>query len=335
MSDSRLEIVNILKENDDFLIASHYNPDGDALGSTAAMGFLCEALGKRFRLFNATGVPDALSWLPLPGDMLTSLSDLNGFTPGTFIIVDCGDPARVGKELHAALDPARTVNMDHHLGNPLFGAVNWVDPSKAAVGEMIALLAQDLDVPLTGSLGEAIYLALVTDTGNFSYANTRAETMEIGASILRHGLSPHEFTDKLQNQWTINRLQLWQDVLADVRFYCGGRIGVVRIPSLTLLQTGTTTEDCEGLVEFIRRVKDVSVAVALRENVNAPGGAVKFSLRSKGSTNVQQIARSLGGGGHRNAAGGQMDGPMDKAEDELVRAIVQGLDLGDHCLMEV
>lgn len=321
MSTPRTTISEILRRDDGFLVASHANPDGDALGSTAGMGHLLAALGKRFALYNQSGAPAQYDWLPLPGPVHATLP------AGDFawtIVLDCGAAPRVGEDLHSRLVPERTINIDHHLGNPGFGAVNWVDTSMAAVGEMVALLAQDLSLPLSGPLGEAVYLAVVTDTGSFTFGNTHPKAMCLAAEIIRLGLEVEAFNHKLINNWSPGRLALWSLVLGRARYAHDGRIGLIRIPQNALDQTGTTSQDTDNLVNMVRRVNTVQVAVSLRED--GPR-RIKFSLRSSGEINVQAMAATLGGGGHKNAAGGAVEADMDQAEAVVVAAVARGLGL--------
>lgn len=324
----RMTVRQILEREDDFVVAAHATPDGDALGSTCALGWILTGLGKNFRLYNASGIPDMFDWLACPAPVCTSLGQVHadGFTPKRWIILDCGARHRLGLELAEALDPGLVVNIDHHLGNDGYGAVNWVDTSFPAVGEMIAALAKDLGQPLSGPLGEAVYLAIASDTGNFTYGNTRAETMELAASIVRQGLSVGAFNAKYMKHWSMNRLKLWSEALAGAELHCGGAVGVVRVTSEQLARTSTSSYDLEGLVNFIRRVKGVRVAAMLRQD-NAT--KVKFSLRSDGDDDVQRVAAGLGGGGHRNAAAGFVQGDLDQAGERLVRAITQELGLAE------
>ena len=328
MEDPRKEIARILREENDFLVASHENPDGDALGSIAAMGFLLRKMGKRFQLYNASGTPERFDWLELPGPVLTSLTEMKEFSPNRYLVLDCGALHRVGTALEEYMDPARIVNIDHHLANPMFGAVNWVDSAQAAVGEMVGALAGDLGVALHGGLGEALFLALVTDSGHFSYGSTRPETMEMAAEILRQGLNPAEFTDKLENRWPERKLRLWLAVLGKVRYHRDGAIAVLKVPGSLLEEVGADIQDCDGLINFIRRIDSVRVAVILRDSAKGKD-MVKFSMRSKGVANVQEVAAFFGGGGHRNAAGGLIGGPMNRAEDALLDALDRLLKLGE------
>lgn len=321
MSTPRTEIADLLRREDGFLVASHSNPDGDALGSLAAMGHLLAALGKRFALYNQSGVPAGYDWLPLPGPVLTRVP-ADGFA--WTIVLDCGAAHRVGDDLAPRLAPERTINIDHHLGNPEFGAVNWVDTTMSSVGEMVAHLAHDLDAPLDGPLGEAVYLAMVTDTGSFTFGNTQPRVLSLAAEIISLGLDVAAFNHKLLNSWSPGRLALWSLVLGRARYARDGKVGLVRIGRADLEATGTTALDTDNLVNMVRRVRGVQVAVSLREDEPR---RIKFSLRSSGDVNVQAMAATLGGGGHRNAAGGTVEADLDTAEAVVEAAVAKGLGL--------
>jgi phosphoesterase RecJ-like protein len=321
MSAERPTIAKIIEREDRFLVAAHENPDGDAIGATAAMGWILESLGKSFALYNPGGVPEPYAFLALPCPIVRRLP---GDSFQRVFVLDCGDLARTGDELARTVDRAKVVNIDHHLGNPGFGGVNWIDTSFSSVGEMVAGLARDLGVPLSGPLGEAVYLALVTDTGFFSYGQTTPAVFELAAEILRQGLDPAPLNDKIVNSWTPGRLKLWSRALSCARYFHDGQVGVVRLPEELLKATGTTAQDTDGVVNFVRRVKTVKVAVSLRES--GPG-LVKFSLRSHGNVNVQAIAAELGGGGHKNAAGGTVEGGLDHAEKIVVAVAAAHLGL--------
>lgn len=314
MSTARREIADILSSQDGFLIMSHCNPDGDAIGATAAMGWLLDALGKRFYLYNRTGLPRPFDWVTLPRPLETSLpaDDYEWI-----ISLDCGDLARVGPEAAAVWPLKKTINIDHHLGNPEFGAYNWVRTSYSSTGEMIAHLCDDLGVPLSGHLGEAVYMAIVTDTGWFSYDSTTTRTMAVASRIMELGLRPGGINARIQNQWSPERICLTKEVLAGAEILAGGRIGMVRIPRAVLNGCGAEVADTDGLINMIRRVRGVEIAIALREEED---GSIKFSLRSHDDVNVQAVAARFGGGGHKNASGGSIAASMREAADALVAA---------------
>ncbi|NJB66992.1 phosphoesterase RecJ-like protein [Desulfobaculum xiamenense] len=314
MTTPRQKIKEILREGQSFLVAAHASPDGDALGSTAALGHLLVQLGKEVTLYNPSGVPNQFDWIDLPCPLVSELPDE---LPQWLIALDCGDVRRLGDALAARFGTTSTVNIDHHLGNPGYADVNWVDPNFSSVGEMVATLARDLDIPLSGALGEGVYLALVSDTGYFSYGNTHPETLILAAELLREGLDPEFFNARFLNQWTMGRLKLWSRVLSGAKLHLDGRVGTIRITQDMLDETGTTSEDTDGIVNYIRRVKGVKAAVSLRED--GPD-RTKVSLRSSGEMNVQAIASRLGGGGHKNAAGILLTVPLDEAERLILEA---------------
>ncbi|WP_027720979.1 DHH family phosphoesterase [Maridesulfovibrio zosterae] len=313
------EICRILKEENDFLIASHFNPDGDALGSTAALGFIMEALGKRYRLYNQSGKPKSMDWFETPSPILTEIP--KGFD-GWYIILDCGDAPRMGETLMNAMDPEKSINIDHHMGNSNFAAVNWVDINRPAVGEMISLIARELGISLSGKLGESIYLSIATDTGFFTYGNTKPETLEIIADILRHGLQLSEYVPKIRNQWTMTRIDLWTLALSKVELHHDGQTAMVFISQEMLDETKASGPDCEGLVSFILRIRGVRIAILIREDSPL---RYKFSLRSQSKDNVQTIASLFGGGGHKNASGGLIENNPETVRERLIEAIGEQL----------
>ncbi|NLW81047.1 MAG: bifunctional oligoribonuclease/PAP phosphatase NrnA [Desulfovibrionales bacterium] len=312
------QIVDHLRASDNFLVVSHVAPDGDALGSMLAMGELLRALDKHVRLFNESGIPQRFMWLKPEWDILR---ELPADEPATIIVLDCGAPERAGARMAPWLDSKTVVNIDHHLGNPHFGTMNWVEQRTSSVGEMVGVLARELGVPLAGLLGEYIYLALISDTGDFCFNNTRPETLEMAAEILRLGLLPGPFHEQKQSTGTLNQLQMRGTVLQQARLHAQGRITLIAFTREIFEQTGTGPDDTEGLVNTVLYVRGVQVAISLREEEDR----IKFSLRSKGSVNVQAVAARFGGGGHRNAAGGHLFLDMDAAKRVILDAVIEAL----------
>jgi phosphoesterase RecJ-like protein len=321
--DNWQKVLRLLREEDRFVVAAHNNPDGDAFGSTAALGWVLEALGKQYWLYNASPPPARFSWISLPGPLH---SHPPAWDPEWYFLLDCGEVRRIGHD--AAIHPPadRVINIDHHVSNMGFGGMNLVEPKRSSVGEIIGYLAMDLGIPLSGPLGEAVYLAMVTDTGSFSFESTSPECLELTAEIIRQGLNPGVFNARLQNQWRLNRLHLMGEVLRRSRLFSNGRIGLITISANDREQTGVTIEDCDDLVDYVRRVKGVKVAVSLREDEPKK---IKFSLRSFGNTDVGAIASTVGGGGHKNASGGELHSSLDQAEAFLIRLIDQHLTMAD------
>ncbi len=312
------QIAEQLRETDNFLVVSHVSPDGDALGSMLGMGELLDALGKKVRLFNESGIPSRFQWLAPKREILRELPEEE---PDTLVVLDCGSAERAGQLIAPWLQTKKVFNLDHHLGNPMFGTLNWVEQRASSVGEMVGMLARELGVPLVGLLGEYVYLALISDTGDFCFNNTRPETLEMAAEILRLGLLPGPFHEQKQSTGTLNQLQMRGTVLKQARLHAEGRISLISFSRELFEQTGTGPEDTEGLVNTVLYVQGVQVAISLREEEKG----IKFSLRSKGSTNVQVVAARFGGGGHRNAAGGTLLMDMDQAKATMIQAVTEEL----------
>lgn len=313
------QIADLIRQNDDFLVAAHVNPDGDAIGSTAALGWIFRLLGKRFTIYNVSELPRSFDWVELPAPLTNTLPST---LPQWTFVIDCGALSRVGEPLEAALVLERTVNIDHHLSNPGFGAVNWVDIKYPAVGAMIGELAELLGLELTGPLGEAVYLAVATDTGFFTYGSTKPETLELTAKLYRQGIQPGVINPKITNQWTPQRLNLLSQVLSTLTMHLDGDMGLVVADLEMQHRTHTNADDCDGLVNFVRSLRGVRVSAILRED---EPDYWKFSLRSNGTDDIQGVASLLGGGGHKNAAGGNLSGSLQEATKILVNSVAQVL----------
>lgn len=321
MANPLQAISDILRAEDDFMIVSHYNPDGDAIGSSCAMGHLLSHLDKRFTLYNPSGLPERYDFVALPAPFSNTLP---AKLPKWTIVLDCGSDERMGNALLSRTSETSIINIDHHLGNGDFGTVNWVDPKQPAVGQMVALLADFMQVPLVGPLAECLYLAVATDTGFFTYGSTTPESLELAGTLLRSGLDIARMNMLISKQWSTKRMRLLTEVLNSVELFHDEKIGVGGITQDVFARTGTTPEDTENIINFIRRLKTVRVSAILREE---QANTFKFSLRSYGDDNVQEIAAQFGGGGHKNAAGGTIEAPFEEARALLVQTIADSLGL--------
>lgn len=324
MSTQRQQIVEAIARGNRFLLTAHVNPDGDAVGSLTGLLHLLKALHKQCDLIlPSPGIPAKFAWLNFgEKDEAREVTQAEGSCPApeaidAFFVLDCGNRDRVQAELQPCLDACRVVNIDHHPDNTHFGNLNWVDPDKSSVGEMIALLAGDFNIPLSGALAEGIYLAMASDTGFFSYSNTGPETLRITARILENGFDLDRLNRLLQRQSSLNKIQLHGLAMARARLYDQGKIGLIRVSQDLFAQTQTTSEDCEDLINHIRAIQSVLVAVSLREE----NGEIKFSLRSWGEVDVRAIAAQFQGGGHINASGGRIQATLDQAEEQLIQSI--------------
>lgn len=312
-------LAEALRGLDRVIVAGHVNPDGDALGSVAAVGWLLHGLGREFVVYSRSGVPAYLDFLPLPGIMRDSLQHLP-FRPATAVLLDCGEPHRLGDELEKALPALTSINIDHHLGDAGMGTLdNWIEPQAAATAQLAAYVAVSLGRELSGPLGEAIALGLVTDTGGFAHGNTSAAVLHLAAHLVEKGCDLSLLRQRLENGWSMGRMRLWARLMQRLEVECDGRLAFCIVWLNDLRECGATKEDLEGFVEQMRRLAGVRVAALLRED--APG-LCKFSLRSFGETDVRAVAATLGGGGHRNAAGGTLRTEADAAATMLRKALL-------------
>ena len=306
------ELTRALKTGDNFLVTSHVKPDGDSIGSMSAAGHILKSLGKKFVLYNESGLPEKYTWLDLPAKVQSRPPD-NAFE--WILVLDSASPDRPGEYIADRINRVPTINIDHHPDNPDFGSINWVDPGFSSVGEMMSLVANQLDLELSGPLAQGIYLAIVSDTGFFSFGNTTPGVLELTAHMVRKGLDPGQINPLITNQWSVGRIRLHGLALQRSEFVDNGRIGIICITKDMLKSTGTGPEDCEGLVNMLLKVSGVKVACTLREDEE---GGVKISLRSAGEDDVSRIASHLGGGGHKNASGGIIDAPMPEAREMVI-----------------
>ncbi len=316
-----------LRENDNFLVVSHTHPDGDALGATLAAAHLLKALGKRAVMYNATGLPEAYDWLELPVPFVARLAQLAelGFKPAACLALDCGDLARTGDELSQAWRSgafAATASIDHHRDNPLFADVNWVEVRASATAQLLGELARLLGFDLSGALGEAVYLGIATDTGNFQYDNTSAEILDMAADIVRRGLPVGEFNERLNNQWTLGRMKAWVELLGMMGTAFDGRLVYVAAEQEFFDRHNLPGTDYSEFSSLLRRIRGTRIGLFIR--ATGPGKS-KASLRSSGLVDVCKAAQALGGGGHRNAAGVEMAVPPREALALLLPHLEQAL----------
>ncbi|GFK92721.1 Bifunctional oligoribonuclease and PAP phosphatase NrnA [Fundidesulfovibrio magnetotacticus] len=313
------DVLDALRTGSRFLVASHASPDGDAIGAMAAMGHLLKALGKEAVLYNVSGLPEHLAWLPMPGPVHAELPrDLASGGFDWIVALDCGDDRRAGKALQQAMAERPTLVIDHHIDNPRWGRVNWVETDRSSTCEMVAVLTDALGVELSGPLGQAVYLGVATDTGHFRFENASPRSMELAARLARLGLDVAGINERIENQWSLARFRLWSEVLGGLSLSFGGQLGVIRITSDQLSRLGATAADTDGLTNFVLRIRGCRVALSLREDGE---GSVKLSLRSVAGVNIQPVAAAFGGGGHKGAAGATLEGGIGEIEPRVVEAL--------------
>lgn len=322
------DIVRIVREKGRFVLCTHYNPDGDALGSLLALADILERMGKEVLCFLETAIPSAYRFLPGSGRVLTEIGAVQDYmriagADGALIALDCGDAKRLGKYGVELLGCHPCLVIDHHHGNPGFGDYNWLSPTSAATGEMVFDLTRALGATVSPEAAECLYVAISTDTGSFHYAGTSSHTFEVAAELVRCGADPAALANQLYNDSSLGRLRLLREVLATLEMYEKDRIAIIRVSKAMRDRTFTTMEDTEYFINFPRAIHSVRVAVFLKE---IEPGHVSVSLRAKGRCDVSCIAAEFGGGGHKNASGCTVrNAGMDEVRDVLLPRLIAGI----------
>lgn len=293
------------------LISTHKSPDGDALGSQIGLMLALEKMGKTVIAHNLDPVPEIYRFLP--GNERIRVGKQVQGRYDAFIVVDA-DPSRTG--LFDKTYPADVlINIDHHITNPLAWPLTWLDTAASATGEMIFTLIQELGVRIDRDIALCLYTAIFTDTGSFRYSNTSPESMKISATLLEAGADPWLVTENVYESVSYNRLKLLGSVIAKMERSADGRIAWVVVTDELYRRTNTTAEDTDNFVNFVRSAKGVEVAILFRQTGSAQ---YKISMRSKGRVDLSGLAQSFGGGGHKNAAGGVLDGTFEEVKKRVL-----------------
>jgi phosphoesterase RecJ-like protein len=297
-------VVAAIRGHERFLVVSHEAPDGDALGSLLATHLALEALGKESLMVlpGASPLPGEYRFMDLPGRGLLREAPADR-GERVLVAVDCAQESRVGD---AALveDAPLTVNIDHHHDNTRFGDVNLVAADASSTGELLSVVFDALGVEITPDIAEALYTAVVTDTGRFQYQNTTPRTLRLAADLVEAGADVHKVFQGVYENVQLAKLKLLARALDHTRVYDGGRVVVSHLERSDFADVGATEPYSEGIIDFLRAVEGAELAALIREPPRDGGPARKVSLRSSlDEIDVSAIARKSGGGGHPQAAG--------------------------------
>ena len=310
------EIGRILREHQRFAVMSHVRPDGDALGSQLALALSLQQLGKEVRVWNEDGMLEKYSFLPRAELVTKPPSAPEDFDCA--IALDTAIQNRLGTAL-AAVHSKLWINIDHHLSNPGYGDVVYVDPDAPATAEIIFRLIKSQNLPFNRDIAENLYAAISTDTGSFQYPKTSARTFEIAAELICAGLDVGRLNQQLYENYPRRRLELLRELLRTMRFEHGGRVASVSLSLKTGAELGVLPEDNEGLIDHLRAIGGVIVAVFFEE---LGDGKVRVSMRSKNeAVDVCAICQKFGGGGHALAAGARVRGTLAEVEEKVLEEI--------------
>ena len=297
------QVIEELRRGERFLLTTHENPDGDALGSLLAMHHVLGALGKDSVMFLAAKefpLPVEYRFLPLEEVFHEPPADV---ADRTVVFLDCGNIDRMPVDF-LKQDETQTLNIDHHHDNTRFGTVNLVDVEASCTAEIIFELLPALGVELTPEIASALYVGLVTDTGRFMYANTDARAHRMAAALIDAGLDVHDHFRRLYEHVPVAKLKLIARALDGIELECDGEIASTYISSADYEAAGASEELTEGVIDYLRSLEGIRIAAVVRDQAAGGTAARKVSLRSAdGVVDVSEIARKHGGGGHTRAAG--------------------------------
>lgn len=305
------ELIQFIAREKKFFVATHINPEGDALGSALALAMALESMGKEAIVYDRDPVPESYRFLPGHERFTTSLQSLT-FDGPPLILLDCNEPGRAG--IDSVPVPFSAV-VDHHETEKEFGQIRWIEPRAAATGVMVYALLKKLGVQITRDMAMNLYTAIAIDTGTFRYSSVTSDVLRAAAELVDAGADPAAIAGGLYETWSRGRFTLLIGVLNTLEIVDGLAITVVTKKMFT--RTGTSAEDTENFANFPRMMKESEVSAFFRETEDG----WKVSLRSRGSVNVAQIAGEFRGGGHRNAAGYSVKGDLKKAKESLIKAV--------------
>jgi len=313
-----LAVAEAIRANDRFLVVSHENADGDALGSLLATAVALRQLGKdaQMSLSGDTPVPREYSFMPFD-DLLRELpADME---ERVLVAVDCAQVDRIGPDPAPVERAKLTLDIDHHHDNSRFGDVNLIVSDASSTGEVMTDVFRELGVELTPEIAEPLYIALVTDTGRFQYANTTPKSLRLAAELVEAGADVHAVFQQVYESVEFAKLKLLARALDNARVLEGGRMVVSVLLRNDFSDVGAVEAYSEGIIDYLRAVEGSELAVLIREPPREGGPLRRVSLRSSvDEIDVSAIARLFGGGGHRQAAGFSSGSSVDEIV-EVVR----------------
>ena len=312
-------VAEAIRAHDRFVVTTHENPDGDALGSILAMSLALEQLGKDgvMYLFGEVPLPHEYGFMPLESIRRTPPEDA---AERVVLALDCANERRLGPDpglLHAA---PLVVNIDHHHDNTRFGDVSLVVADASSTGEILSDVFAAIGVELTPEIAEALYIAVVTDTGRFQYANTTPRALRLAAELVEAGANVHRVFQDVYENVAFAKIKLLARALDKARVVEGGRIIVSNLERSDFDAAGAEEPFAEGIIDFLRAVEGTELVALIREPPTQNGPTRRISLRTRAEgIDVSAIARKSGGGGHRQAAGFSSEASVDEITDFIRR----------------
>jgi len=314
------EVAEAIRKYDNYLITSHINVEGDAIGSEIALFYMAKQLGKNAMMVNSDPVPDRYKFLP-SWDKIIIGNNIGIKKYSNVVITDCPTIERSGKIAPLLKVPkvkVNVINIDHHVSNENFGDFNWVDPDASSCGEMVYKLYKEMGLSITDDIATALYVAILTDTGSFRYDSTTSETHRICGDLIKLGIKPAKIAEKVYETKDIGDMELLSKALSTIKVTKNGKIAYMFVTKKMLDDTKMTPDRTDGFINFARSIERTEISLFFREDLEDTE-KIHVGFRSKGSANVNVLATKFGGGGHPKASGSVLTGPLDKVIAKVLK----------------
>lgn len=307
-------VKQAIKKLNKFLVTSHINPEGDAIGSQIAIAYLLKRLGKEAIMLDDSPVPQVLRFLNGSENIFKEMP--SDFDYQAVIILDCPDLMRIGRVSEYIKKDSVIINIDHHISNVNFGKFNWVEPGLSSAGEMVYELFKAFKVKIDLDEAVSLYTAIMTDTGSFKYSNTSSKTHRIAAELIDIGVKPYEMHTRIYETSSVEDTNLLGEALQTIKLTDDGKVAWLWVTKEMLKKTKASLEGTEGIINFARSIGGVEIAILFRET--GTENRVKVSFRSKGKADVNELAALFGGGGHPTASGCTVLGKIEDVEKKVL-----------------
>lgn len=321
------EIIKAIRKHDNFVLATHYNPDGDGAGSLVALASYLKDLGKKVHAYYPGHLNSTYDFLNADGDIAhyetTEDADSRIARAEAIILLDANEWSRTEQmEVPLRESSALKLVIDHHPIEESDFDVTWVDVTASSVGELIYQLIKEMGGGVTQKIGAALYVTILTDTGSFRFSNTTAETHRIASELIQAGVTPSLLYQKIYERNPVEKVRLLGHCLANINMACDNQVAWISVSRETLKRLDARDWMLDGVVEVVRTITEVEATILIRE---IDENTVKASLRSRGWLDVNAIARSLGGGGHPRASGCKLKMSLKAAEQVIVQKVEKSL----------
>lgn len=311
------EISKVVQKNHNFLITSHINLDGDAIGSELALYFILKKLNKKAIILNQNRLPKIYDFLP-GSDKVNYLNN-NRIKPKSIdvgIVLDCSNIKRIGRTYEIFKDIKTIINIDHHKSNENYGNLNYLDCSVSSVGEIIYELITFIDINLLDEkISTCLFTAIMTDTGSFRYSNVSSKTFGVASHLTSSGIKSHLIANNIYNRNTYPGLKLLGKALLNLEINESSCVSWLTVSRKMLNDTNASDEDIEGIIDIVTTLNNIEVSILFRETKD---NKIKVSFRSKGNFDVNKFAGKFKGGGHQNAAGCLCSGKLDEIKEKIL-----------------